>query len=538
MSSATSLNQAFSQWKNHSSKPRLDTELTVSEFIRDAHPGFHVTRTPSSQCALLGYARAGFAIAIQDSDTAYEANRKFDLPRRLQKEDAKLSDEPTFGRWRYKWNDIDYVVYLVAYADRYYRVVMNFFILSPYYDDAVQDCHHADTDALLLACGLWTKEVHDEIEIFDDQRWQKSKELYQSVQGASWDDVILDPTMKANLIQDVQNFFDNRDVYKQFNVPWKRGVILHGVPGNGKTLSIKALINSLAARPEPVPSLYVKSLDACQGPKWSMKTIFEHARKMAPCLLIFEDLDSMVEDKTRSYFLNEVDGLDSNEGILMIGSTNHLARLDSAITKRPSRFDRKYHFKLPAEAERVAYTRLWARKFSGSTQLDFPEALCEYIAKITDGFSFAYLQELFVACLLELARGTTGADTDMADEQAEEDAESNGDNSSDTVVVEKAEDAAEEGGDEKAQASTKEQEKAQAPKPKRSVAPLPEIPDELQDNLLCKVVRVQAKNLLLEMDNSDQESDAAKNACAPGGGGALAAAAALFAPRPAATAIF
>lgn len=62
---------------------------------------------------------------------------------------------------------------------------------------------------------------------------------------------------------------------------------------------------------------------------------------MAPCLLIFEDLDSMIDDDNRSYFLNEVDGMDSNDGLLMIATTNHFDRLDPGLSNRPSRFDRK-----------------------------------------------------------------------------------------------------------------------------------------------------------------------------------------------------
>ena len=77
------------------------------------------------------------------------------------------------------------------------------------------------------------------------------------------------------------------------------------------------------------------------------------ARRMAPCLLIFEDIDSLVSPMVRSYFLNEVDGLESNHGILMIGSTNHLERLDPGIAKRPSRFDRKYFFDVPSRNERI-----------------------------------------------------------------------------------------------------------------------------------------------------------------------------------------
>lgn len=67
------------------------------------------------------------------------------------------------------------------------------------------------------------------------------------------------------------------------------------------------------------------------GPEYSIQAIFRKARQLAPCYLVFEDLDSIVSDGVRSYFLNEVDGLQSNDGIYMIGSTNHLDRLDPGI---------------------------------------------------------------------------------------------------------------------------------------------------------------------------------------------------------------
>lgn len=170
-------------------------------------------------------------------------------------------------------------------------------------------------------------------------------------------------------------------------------------------------MHTLSARPDPVPSLYVKSFDACQGPQSSIRSIFSHARTMAPCLLIFEDIDSLVTDQVRSYFLNEVDGLESNDGIIMIGSTNHLEKLDPGISKRPSRFDRKYHFKLPAEPERVAYCEYWRSKLAKNASIDFPSSLCPAIAKLTDGFSFAYLKELFVTALLIIV-----GDSDKAEE--------------------------------------------------------------------------------------------------------------------------
>lgn len=317
--------------------------------------------------------------------------------------------------------------------------------------------------------------------------------------------------MKANLIEDVQGFFDNQQLYRKLAVPWKRGLILHGVPGNGKTISIKAIISALSGRDEPIPSLYVKSFDACQGSKYSIHSIFMHARIMAPCLLIFEDLDSLVTDETRSYFLNEVDGLESNDGILMIGSTNHLETLDPAISRRPSRFDRKYHFKIPSEEERTAYCQFWRQKLADNDLVDFQEELCPIIAKMTDGFSFAYLKELFIIALLTVARGAKfEEDIALHDQHSPKGYDTSSSTSTDGhVVVEHDEVAGSAERDPKPvttaeNAAEKPMEKEESAKAKR-VVPEVDIPETLQDNLLLKIIRSQMKILLEEMENTKEE---------------------------------
>lgn len=88
----------------------------------------------------------------------------------------------------------------------------------------------------------------------------------------------------------------------------QRGIIFHGPPGNGKTISIRAIMKTLANRPShPVACLYVKSFTTFD-PEYGIRRVFQKARETAPCLLIFEDVDSLVTPTTRSYFLNEVDG--------------------------------------------------------------------------------------------------------------------------------------------------------------------------------------------------------------------------------------
>ena len=81
-------------------------------------------------------------------------------------------------------------------------------------------------------------------------------------------------------------------------------------------------MRTLTQLPNPIPILYVKSFTP-YNPEYGIRSCFALARSMAPCLLIFEDVDSLVTPSTRSYFLNEVDGLEKNDGILMLASTNH-----------------------------------------------------------------------------------------------------------------------------------------------------------------------------------------------------------------------
>jgi SpoVK/Ycf46/Vps4 family AAA+-type ATPase len=141
--------------------------------------------------------------------------------------------------------------------------------------------------------------------------------------------------------------------------------------------------------------------------------------------LVFEDLDSLITPQVRSFFLNAVDGVSDNEGILMVGSTNYLEKLDDGISKRPSRFDRKYEFGLPDQEMRQRYCQFWQNKLKGSDKssdidldqdgdsrelqinategIEFPDVLVKKIAEITDEFSFAYMQEAFVSTLLIIA---------------------------------------------------------------------------------------------------------------------------------------
>ena len=129
-----------------------------------------------------------------------------------------------------------------------------------------------------------------------------------------------------------------------------------------------------------------------------------------PCIVVLEDLDSMITDKSRSFFLNELDGFRVNTGVVVLATTNHPEKLDTAILDRPSRFDRKYYFNLPEEAERRAYIEHWNRDLQA--ELRVSERGTKSLVNATGGFSFAYLKELFVASMAQwmAASGETSMD--------------------------------------------------------------------------------------------------------------------------------
>jgi hypothetical protein len=252
-------------------------------------------------------------------------------------------------------------------------------------------------DAFFSAVCIWNSTVAETIMVFQDGYWQKSRELYQAIQRATLDTLVLGGTLKEELYRDLAAFFDARPVYERANVAWKRGIVLIGPPGNGKTHAVKALINALGK-----PCLYVKSFSSQHADDHhNIRSVFAQARETAPCILVLEDLDSLITDHNRSFFLNELDGFAANTGVVTIASTNYPERLDPAILARPSRFDRKYHFGLPGAAERLVYLELWGAGLDDSMR---PNAhTIAQVAGETDGFSFAYLKELLVASTVRWA---------------------------------------------------------------------------------------------------------------------------------------
>jgi AAA+ superfamily predicted ATPase len=328
---------------------------------------------------VIGYARAELCSLVGEAAVFNES--RVDWAR----SGSEFVDEPENGCFNVFWQGHLLDVLLVSWTLEGYRDRHHWIIA---------DDRKIAEDFLRAVCE-WACEVHGEILVFDEGYWFKDTELFEAIKCASFDNLILPADLKREIQEDFANFFASREVYDKYRIPWKRGVLLIGPPGNGKTHTVKALINQTKQ-----PCLYVKSFKSCWGTDHDrIRNVFKRARATTPSILVLEDLDSLIDNQNRAFFLNELDGFAANTGVLVLATTNHPERLDPAILDRPSRFDRKYYFNLPAETERLAYLGSWNQSLEPELRVSDPSL--PKIVEATEGFSFAYLKELFLSSMMQ-----------------------------------------------------------------------------------------------------------------------------------------
>jgi AAA+ superfamily predicted ATPase len=299
-------------------------------------------------------------------------------------EDGKKPQDRIENAWlNVLWNGELLDVVLITWAESCYRT-RHYWIVG--------DDPKLAEDFINAVCE-WSSEVHGEILVYQDGYFNKDKELFDAIKSATFDNLVLRDSLKHEIQNDFAQFFNSRETYERYGIPWRRGAIFTGPPGNGKTHTVKALINSLER-----PCLYVRNFSGGGTEQQNMAEVFTRARR-EPTVVVLEDLDSMITYANQAFFLNELDGFRVNTGVVVLATTNHPDRLDTAILDRPSRFDRKYHFDLPGEAERLAYLEKWNSELQ--PELRVTEVAASLIVQQTEGFSFAYLKEMFVSSMVQ-----------------------------------------------------------------------------------------------------------------------------------------
>ena len=240
------------------------------------------------------------------------------------------------------------------------------------------------------------------------------RETVISVPNVKWEEVGGLSAVKSRLIEAVEWPLRYGHLFAQAGLRPSRGILLVGPPGCGKTLLAKALAtesqaNFVAMKGADLHSKYVGESEQ------RLRDIFRKARQAAPCILFFDELDAFlpargmmgldaaVSERILAQFLVEMDGIEELKGVLVLGATNRVDRLDEAIL-RPGRFDEIVKFAPPDSMEREEILKIHLKQKPLSDEVD-----ANYLAGLTEGWSGA---ELSAACnraaLLAVQRAVHG----------------------------------------------------------------------------------------------------------------------------------
>lgn len=204
-----------------------------------------------------------------------------------------------------------------------------------------------------------------------------------------WNQLVLDPAIASLLRDDFESFFQREQWFRKMRLPFRRGYLLHGPPGNGKSTAIRAMLTSAGM------TAYTLRLFDAQMSDGDMDRLFERAAKHAPAMVRLEDIDRAFprtgQSRTKvslQQLLNCLDGVATGEGIVTVATANEPTILDPAVLKRPGRFDRVVHFPNPSSVLR--------REYFVRMHNQFAPADLDAVVSDSDEFSFAQLREAYI----------------------------------------------------------------------------------------------------------------------------------------------
>lgn len=187
------------------------------------------------------------------------------------------------------------------------------------------------------------------------------------------------------VLQEIEKFWDRESMFRKHGIAYKRGIILYGPPGGGKSCTIQLICEDVIARNGVVikwnkPALISNGL-----------RILREIQPKVPVVVLMEDMDSIMSDNSESDVLNILDGVDRVDKVVFLATTNYPERLGARVINRPSRFDKRIKIGNPSETARRMYLEhLFSKDGAESVDMD------KWV-KDTKDLSLAHLKELFVA---------------------------------------------------------------------------------------------------------------------------------------------
>ncbi len=204
--------------------------------------------------------------------------------------------------------------------------------------------------------------------------------------------------IKSQLDKDIIEFLKVMPILREKGLPNSRGIILSGPPGTGKTMMAK----SLAAQAN-VTTILISAEMIKQ--KNQIKTAFKIGRKLAPTLIIIEDIDTagtvsrkFTDHPILGEYLQAMDGMEPNDGMVILATTNHTENIDPAISDRPGRFDRIIEVPLPNSKQRQKIIKNILQKMPA--KLISKSVLSEVVRK-SEGLSGAWVREIVQSAFIE-----------------------------------------------------------------------------------------------------------------------------------------
>ena len=237
---------------------------------------------------------------------------------------------------------------------------------------------------------------------FDDAlktvRPSAMREVLVETPNIGWDDIGGMEKTKQDLKESVEWPINNSEAFERLGIRAPRGILLYGSPGTGKTLLAKAVAKESEANFIHVKGPSLLSMWVGKSEE-GIRKIFERARQVAPCVIFFDEIDSLagkrgldygtkVTERVLNQLLAEIDGLEGLKDITIIGATNRPDMLDPALL-RPGRFDRIILADIPDEESREKIFEVHLK----NTPLEKDVKIKELV-KITEGFVGADIESL------------------------------------------------------------------------------------------------------------------------------------------------
>jgi len=226
------------------------------------------------------------------------------------------------------------------------------------------------------------------------------RETVVEVPNVTWDDIGGLESVKRELRELVQYPIEHAELFQKFGQQPSKGVLFYGPPGCGKTLLAKAVANECQSNFISIkgPELLTMWFGESEA---NIRDVFEKARGAAPCILFFDELDSIAKsrgsnagdgggagDRIINQLLTEMDGMGAKKQVFIIGATNRPDIIDTALM-RPGRLDQLIYIPVPDIESRKSILRANLRKSPVSKDVDL-----DFLAQMTDKFSGADLTEI------------------------------------------------------------------------------------------------------------------------------------------------